>query len=413
MRHARRLSLVIAILLAMPFVTGVAAGLHLRFSPYLMMQALVGSRLLSLWLLPGAAVLLIVTWRRRWFCRYVCPTGALCDAVAARRRKVSLVGWPRVNRFAVVTALGLAAAGLPLMACADPVALFTGFWASVLGEPGWATFLGVAGLAAVLASNLIVPRLWCARICPLGGLQEVAADVGERISRVPRADGDEFGGIGRRHVLAAACAAAGGVALGRLFAGRRRPHLRPPGARRELDFLAACCRCGRCRGACPAGIIVPELDITDPAGLMAPRVTFERSYCTPDCAACGAVCPTGAIRPFGVAGKPRLFIGTAVVRVEGCRLAEGMECDQCVRICAYDAIRIVTSDDMFAAAPEVVTERCVGCGACVVACPTGVVAVVPADGARPFKARAQSALAAPSAAASSQTMDIRASVIDR
>ena len=161
-------------------------------------------------------------------------------------------------------------------------------------------------------------------------------------------------------------------------------------------------------GAGPAGVA---------AAIAAARagsstILVERSYCTPDCAACGTVCPTGAIRPFGVAGKPRLFIGTAVVRVEGCRLAEGMECDQCVRICAYDAIRIVTSDDMFAAVPEVVTERCVGCGACVVACPTGVVAVVPADGARPSKARAHLAPAAPSAAASSHSMDIVASVID-
>lgn len=380
-RHARWLSLAAAVALAMPFVTPAVAGLHLRLSPYLMVQTLVGTRTATLWLLPGAAVLIIVTWRRRWFCRYVCPTGALSDALAARRRKVPLDGWPRVNRIAAVVALGLAGAGVPLLVCADPVALFTGFWASALGPPGWATLLGVAGLGVVLASNLLVPRLWCARICPLGGLQEAAADIGRRILPPPTAAGTGDGGVGRRHVLAAACAAGAGLALRQLAGGGHRPYLRPPGAGAELDFLSACCRCGSCRRACPAGILAPDLDITRPAGLMAPRVTFARSYCLPDCVACGEVCPTGAIRPFEVADKPRLFIGRAVVRVEGCRLTEGMECDQCARICPYDAVRVVTSDDGFAEAPEVVAERCVGCGACVVACPAGVIAVLPADGA--------------------------------
>ncbi|MHC5057893.1 MAG: 4Fe-4S dicluster domain-containing protein [Planctomycetota bacterium] len=126
--------------------------------------------------------------------------------------------------------------------------------------------------------------------------------------------------------------------------------------------------------------MVPEIDLADPAGLLAPRVTFERSHCLPDCAACGAVCPTGAVRPFDVAEKAGIFIGTAVVNLEGCRLTEGLECDQCARICPYDALTVVTSEDGFTAAPEVVAGSCVGCGACVVACPADVIEVLPTDG---------------------------------
>jgi heterodisulfide reductase subunit A-like polyferredoxin len=76
-----------------------------------------------------------------------------------------------------------------------------------------------------------------------------------------------------------------------------------------------------------------------------------------------------------VRDKTRLFIGTAVIRLDGCRLTNGKECNRCVPACAFDALRI--AGGLFDAAPEVDRVKCVGCGACVAACPEDVIEVRP------------------------------------
>jgi formate hydrogenlyase subunit 6/NADH:ubiquinone oxidoreductase subunit I len=128
--------------------------------------------------------------------------------------------------------------------------------------------------------------------------------------------------------------------------------------------------------ACPARIIRPAADLRDPLGLLAPRLDFTRAFCEPACDACGEVCPTGALAPFEAADKARLVIGTAVIRLDACRLTEGKECNRCEVACAYRAVRI--GGGRFEPAPEVDVPACVGCGACVVACPTRAIDIRPA-----------------------------------
>ena len=100
--------------------------------------------------------------------------------------------------------------------------------------------------------------------------------------------------------------------------------VRPPGALDEDNFLLRCIKCGQCMRVCPTNVIHPaglELGIE---GLWTPVLNFRigTSGCQQKCIACGNICPTAAIRPIslderlgknGFAVKGPLRIGTAFV----------------------------------------------------------------------------------------------------
>ena len=161
-----------------------------------------------------------------------------------------------------------------------------------------------------------------------------------------------------------------------LAAARLKNPLRPPGAAPESRFVMLCARCGNCVNVCPTDIIYTSLDMKDPIGALAPSIRFEQSYCLPDCVRCGSVCPSGAITPFSLEEKKQLVIGIARIDLKDCLLTNNRECDRCKAFCEYGAIQIVTSEDDFSSYPEIVVDRCVGCGACQIVCPVGVISVV-------------------------------------
>jgi len=97
--------------------------------------------------------------------------------------------------------------------------------------------------------------------------------------------------------------------VGALAGANRDPGLiRPPGALDEERFLARCLRCGQCMRVCPGNIIQPALFEAGVQGLWTPAVNYRigRSGCQPNCIACGQVCPTAAIRPFSFEEKQGL-----------------------------------------------------------------------------------------------------------
>jgi polyferredoxin len=81
--------------------------------------------------------------------------------------------------------------------------------------------------------------------------------------------------------------------------------IRPPGALDEARFLARCIRCGQCMRICPGNIIQPALLEAGVQGLWTPAVNYRigRSGCQPNCIACGQICPTAAIRPLSLDEK--------------------------------------------------------------------------------------------------------------
>jgi ferredoxin len=102
-------------------------------------------------------------------------------------------------------------------------------------------------------------------------------------------------------------------------AGRDASLIRPPGALDEERFLARCIRCGQCMRICPANIIHPALLEAGIQGLWTPAINYRvsRSGCQPNCIACGQVCPTAAIRPLSLDEKQGLgeFAGAGPIRM--------------------------------------------------------------------------------------------------
>jgi len=375
-RPVRWFSLAAAVALALPLPVGIFAHFHLWLSPNLVLQAVLSGAPLAPFQAVAAGVLLLALRQERWFCRHLCPTGALCDLAAAVRKGGASVGErvPHLHRALALAGIGAAAGGTPLLAWMDPVALFAGAWGFLRPGPAGAAVLALAGLAAVVGSNVPFPRLWCARLCPLGGFQALLGDLRRLLRRAPPVPDGAL--AGRRNLLASASGLAAGLILRRSLEKGGRTVVRPPAALPEGRFKATCCRCGTCVRVCPTGIVRPSDDLSDPAGLLAPRLEFTKGYCLPDCDACGRSCPTGAIRRFEAAQKGRIVLGRAEIRSEDCLVTAGRECDRCVAACPFGAIRM--AGGTFDVHPEVDAGRCVGCGACQAVCPPGAVRIRPA-----------------------------------
>ncbi len=81
--------------------------------------------------------------------------------------------------------------------------------------------------------------------------------------------------------------------------------MRPPGSLAEADFLSRCIKCGQCMRVCPTNIIHPAGLENGTEGLWTPILNFRlgTSGCQLNCVACGHVCPTAAIRPISLDEK--------------------------------------------------------------------------------------------------------------
>lgn len=111
-------------------------------------------------------------------------------------------------------------------------------------------------------------------------------------------------GVSRRGFLTAAVSGLAAVPAVRLAGSLGQNWnsgvIRPPGALAEEDFLQRCIKCGQCMRACPTNVIQPATLEAGPEGLWTPLLNFRigTSGCQLNCIACGNVCPTAAIRPL-------------------------------------------------------------------------------------------------------------------
>lgn len=161
--------------------------------------------------------------------------------------------------------------------------------------------------------------------------------------------------------------------------------IRPPGSAPEQEFLARCIRCGQCMRVCPNNALHPTLLEAGLEGLWSPILIAKIGYCEPTCTLCGQVCPTGAIAELTTAekvgndGTPPNRIGTAFVDRGRCLpFAMGTSCIVCEEWCPtvpkaiYLEDHTVTRRDgtkVTVKRPWVDPAVCTGCGACEYACP--------------------------------------------
>ena len=81
--------------------------------------------------------------------------------------------------------------------------------------------------------------------------------------------------------------------------------IRPPGSLPESEFLNRCIRCGQCMRICPTNIVTPSGISGGLENLWTPVLNFTEgtSGCQLNCTACGYICPTSAIRSISLAEK--------------------------------------------------------------------------------------------------------------
>jgi ferredoxin len=294
----------------------------------------------------------------RFWCKYVCPSGAM----------FSLVSVFHVNRRNVEASCTRCGRCVP--AC-DFDAI----------EPDFTTRAADCTFCQA-----------CGGVCPSKAIR-----FAPRWERIRPADSTRAGvpSSGRRRFLGTAAGLAGGLIGGGATAlaskacslpgggADRHPVVRPPGSVPEELFLQLCIRCGECFQACPNNVLQPLGFQQGIEGLWTPRVVADWSGCEPSCSNCGQVCPTGAIRALALEEKRVARIGLAVVNRETCLPFAGREsCQLCVDECksagynAMEFLRVGTqaddsgmplSDSGFLA-PVVIADRCVGCGLCQTRC---------------------------------------------
>jgi MauM/NapG family ferredoxin protein len=147
-------------------------------------------------------------------------------------------------------------------------------------------------------------------------------------------------------------------------------HIRPPGALPERDFLARCIGCGECMKACPTNTLQPAGPAGGLSGFFSPVPTPRLGPCVPHCNVCGQVCPTGAIRGLSLEEKTWAKIGTAHVLRHKCIAWEhGKKCLICAELCVYDALKFKMVPELSVAVPFVDENKCSGCGVCEHNCP--------------------------------------------
>ncbi|MBQ5790519.1 MAG: 4Fe-4S binding protein, partial [Thermoguttaceae bacterium] len=330
----------------------------------------------------SAVVFALTLWKRRFYCRFVCPLGTAVDAAAGLRRRL----FPRRFRFlrtgfvvrspgfalffgtltlgslALSLLFGVSFAGRTALEL-DPTALLSRW---TLDFPTFG-LLGVAFLTAFVAA----PLFWRFHVCPCGALQDVCffglRTLFRRRSVATRAEppsDDSTAQTGkndaptRRRFLRTL--AVFGLAAATLGAVRRwsarvlaATPFRPPGALPEDAFLSRCARCGRCVAACPTRLLRFDAPL---AGVK----TVKTGATDPD-------------EPLENAdGGADASAQTAEPSENAVKVSETVKTSPLFR----PAPRLVFDDGAFC------EKDCVACGT---ACPTGAISPLTLDAKKRFK----------------------------
>jgi polyferredoxin len=201
--------------------------------------------------------------------------------------------------------------------------------------------------------------------------------------------------LSRRTTLAASTAAVVGIGALRIGEWPDRNYspkvIRPPGSVDERDFLERCIRCAECMKVCPNNALHPASFEAGIEGLWTPILIPRIGYCELSCVLCGQVCPTGAIQKItepekmGIGQKP-ISIGTAMFDTGRCLpWSMATPCIVCEEFCPTSPKAIWTEEvtvparrdlnhpdvpvNVTVQRPRVDPALCIGCGACEKVCP--------------------------------------------
>lgn len=197
--------------------------------------------------------------------------------------------------------------------------------------------------------------------------------------------------LGRRQVILSMLSGLIAVPLIRStpFAGAPFPNpalIRPPGSLEEKEFLKRCVKCGECMKVCITNGLQPTFLEAGFEGLWSPQLIPRMGYCEYRCTLCGQVCPSGAIRRMTLEEKTHVKIGLAMIDTGRCLpYAHGVPCIVCEEVCPTPtkAIWFVEKTvknregfDVVVKQPRVDLDLCIGCGICETKCPVRTKAAI-------------------------------------
>lgn len=291
-----------------------------------------------------AGLLVLEFWRPRFWCRSVCPAGAVLGLCSSRRLYSRQIDQSCLN-------CGRCGSECPMTAIGD--------------NP-----------RQVNPAECIECRI-CDNVCPPGTAAVVRTF---RLGQQVPAPVD----LSRRKLLgSAACGLA--MATGERILPQMSivttGLLRPPGSLDEEAFRKQCIRCLQCVRVCASNGACLQADGIENglSGLWAPVAKMRTGYCEYNCNLCGQVCPTGAIRKLTLQEKQKKPIGRAVFDKDFCiPHRRNEDCLVCEEHCPIPdkairfEIREGTAPDgmkQMIKYPYVVADKCIGCGICEHKCP--------------------------------------------
>jgi polyferredoxin len=213
----------------------------------------------------------------------------------------------------------------------------------------------------------------CGSLCPTSAIGFHPASSPEAVEKID---------LSRRKLIFSTLLAVFAIPFFRISPSTKRSSpklIRPPGALPEEKFLQKCIKCGECMKACPTNALQPALSEAGPEGIWTPILVPKIGYCEYYCSLCTQVCPTGAIKALTVEEKIKVKIGLAWVDKNRCIPYDlGTPCIVCEEHCPTSpkAIKLVKTEVLLPdgtlktpAAPVIVTDLCIGCGICETKCP--------------------------------------------
>lgn len=157
--------------------------------------------------------------------------------------------------------------------------------------------------------------------------------------------------------------------------------IRPPGARPEPEFLDRCIRCHECVRVCSTSgrFLQPAFLEGGLEALWTPIGVARYGYCEYNCTMCTDVCPTDAIHKLDEETKKKTVIGIAFIDRDRCiPWYKNENCIVCEEQCPVPDKAIELREEKIihwdgtqrlVKRPYVKEDLCIGCGICETKCP--------------------------------------------